>query len=936
MENSLLNLHGWEVCNIKDLKMKITSIAMKDEDIVEIDVQYNKILYKISIMKCDYFPTPKINNYFEVDQFYIEYDGYLIPRLFAKGKILIDSNELSNTDVAKSYKLVGNELINYLKTIFKIDEELKSDLFTVKSITKEYYFLYSFTCLKEFKIVKSEITIELIEGDYILIDYYSNNSTKKDNEIKFNPITAIKKLNQELLIRFAIAKFSNNDSLGILKIVSIEENYYLLINIRQKLYKINKDNISKNYDLNLCKILIVTNYKIIGDINSDINLIELNNNSIAFVSSQDIYFSYKKITLNFYSVIKVNFLDYKLQKNIFNKIKIKDKQFQITKKEMYFVFSCFKINNMDYFPIEIQLISDIPDKNQNYFFILYHGLLNKINAFINFYSEYSCFIEYFFYQINKPLNFVQNVDVSGVIYKVDDFDTFGVENRQRINMLNVLFPSEYYQEGLDISNQKNSFQICKLFSETKNLLFGIFDISEITENIIYLRENDEFDDYYDIAGDILTIVEELGKTLRSIGKIENNKIELIKKKCKAKLDEINISKSDIISLYTFEEEITFSQYKTRLGLLLCTYISDCKTNEQIKGFIDDFASINTKINFKGLSLFQKLRILSFYISKSFRNINIIFFDDLNQNSPYILANNFNKDEINNLDSYSRFFLSYLQFDSFIMYNYSYKENSFSLSLELNFVMKHNLLSNYEDFIFISSEKCDKYAYEVMNEKITVIHEDNLFGTNNCIKYIDDIDESKNKAFQISMEMRHEKNSHSKVNKKNFRYTPYLFCRDCQMQKIKSESNPNKGESGRIIESFLYNDMKKIKELKEVSIYGNLLDYKYYIGPNFDDFKKKMDEIRKENNKQDIEDVIQDNSERNCEAFDSAIDDSEEKAENKNIFEQPKGIEIGQTYFIDDVLYLKLNQKVEGLRMKDKNFPPKYFITQEKLTLNKDK
>ena len=461
MENSLLNLHGWEVCNIKDLKMKITSIAMKDEDIVEIDVQYNKILYKISIMKCDYFPTPKINNYFEVDQFYIEYDGYLIPRLFAKGKILIDSNELSNTDVAKSYKLVGNELINYLKTIFKIDEELKSDLFTVKSVTKE------------FKIVKSEITIELIEGDYILIDYYSNNSTKKDNEIKFNPITAIKKLNQELLIRFAIAKFSNNDSLGILKIVSIEENYYLLINIRQKLYKINKDNISKNYDLNLCKILIVTNYKIIGDINSDINLIELNNNSIAFVSSQDIYFSYKKITLNFYSVIKVNFLDYKLQKNIFNKIKIKDKQFQITKREMYFVFSCFKINNMDYFPIEIQLISDIPDKNQNYFFILYHGLLNKINAFINFYSEYSCFIEYFFYQINKPLNFVQNVDVSGVVYKVDDFDTFGAENRQRINMLNVLFPSEYYQEGLDISNQKNSFQICKLFSGTSQTVFFI-------------------------------------------------------------------------------------------------------------------------------------------------------------------------------------------------------------------------------------------------------------------------------------------------------------------------------------------------------------------------------------------------------------------------------------------------------------------------------
>ena len=140
MENSLLNLHGWEVCSIKDLKMKITSIAMKDDDIVEIDVQYNKILYTISIMKCDYFPTPKINDYFDINQFYIEYDKYLIPRLFVKGKILVDSNEMSNINIVKSYKLVGNELINYLKAIFKIDEKLKSDLFTVKSITKEYYF----------------------------------------------------------------------------------------------------------------------------------------------------------------------------------------------------------------------------------------------------------------------------------------------------------------------------------------------------------------------------------------------------------------------------------------------------------------------------------------------------------------------------------------------------------------------------------------------------------------------------------------------------------------------------------------------------------------------------------------------------------------------------------------------------------------------------
>lgn len=89
-----------------------------------------------------------------------------------------------------------------------------------------------------------------------------------------------------------------------------------------------------------------------------------------------------------------------------------------------------------------------------------------------------------------------------------------------------------------------------------------------------------------------------------------------------------------------------------------------------------------------------------------------------------------------------------------------------------------------------------------------------------------------------MENRHE-GCHNKTQQKNLENTPYLFCRDCKMRKIISEKNPKKGESGRIIESFLYNNELRISKLEKKNIYGSLLDYNYFISSNFDELKKKL-------------------------------------------------------------------------------------------------
>lgn len=306
MKEALLNLENGKISNINNLILKIKGISFHDDDIIEIDVEEeHKIFYTISILKGDYFPTPRINDIFIPNEFSINYDENLELRLFAKGE-LIKGRLFVNYKPKIAYKLIGKGLIDYLKKLFNIKEEFKIDIFKIESITQDYFDLYSFKEYKHKFLKKELISLELIKDDFILID----NFYESELYIHFSKITQIKKLNEELLIRFSLKNLIN-DKIDAIKIISIEDNYYIVLNSEYKLFKISISKELKKYNIKLCQILIINNFKIILEKESDMNIIELRKNSILFISSQNIYFAHKKITLNFYSVIKINCLDYK-------------------------------------------------------------------------------------------------------------------------------------------------------------------------------------------------------------------------------------------------------------------------------------------------------------------------------------------------------------------------------------------------------------------------------------------------------------------------------------------------------------------------------------------------------------------------------------------------------------------------------------------------
>ena len=169
-------------------------------------------------------------------------------------------------------------------------------------------------------------------------------------------------------------------------------------------------------------------------------------------------------------------------------------------------------------------------------------------------------------------------------------------------------------------------------------------------------------------------------------------------------------------------------------------------------------------------------------------------------------------------------------------------------------MKYYLLSNYEGFCFTSTEESDKYAYTNEEHHITVINERNLFGTGiPSMKKFDKIEESKNLALPISFEFRHEKNSHQKRNNENpMDPSCSVFYMDGEYERIKEAKKGNNKksfgskESYRMLESYLIKDSKVFILLKSIHIFGELLNYEYYIEKDFKKFIQKLDEIKKKN------------------------------------------------------------------------------------------
>ena len=227
----------------------------------------------------------------------------------------------------------------------------------------------------------------------------------------------------------------------------------------------------------------------------------------------------------------------------------------------------------------------------------------------------------------------------------------------------------------------------------------------------------DYDAFYDSFGNIYDYMKNEN--------IENNQaIEFYKK-----YEKLNVSLFDKM---TFDQEITKSQLKTKMGILISYYINKNKDKKEFRKLVT-FRNIQNIIK-KIESIKDKfvncqiLRIFSYLLRAKIQDKNeteILVLSEEKEDSAYLLAQNFIIEEIDNINEFSRLFIGYLQMDSIILYNYQISENSYSLSIEPLFIIKHHLKSNYEGF-FLLEETDDKIlGWTEKRENITIINEQYL-------------------------------------------------------------------------------------------------------------------------------------------------------------------------------------------------------------------
>ena len=838
-------------------KQRDVNIIVKLDSIKEINetflISFHKDSFEykgFAIKKGEIFPNPRENNIIEIDKILFKYDDNFKLKLFIHAKIINNPSnyEEKNNIINTNLDFNENSIIPTLKIFFGIEEKLYTNLFIVDSITENEYSIKCMENNKTFILSKDKTLFDLIlnKNDIILINDYKI----EDIKIILSKISIIEKLTEEKLF-FILENFNEiGDKFlwGKLLEINEKEKNYIIMDKNKNILTLQN---LKNNDIKLGQFFLISGYII----DKEKNLVFVNEDSFSYFSSQELYFS-DKVNLNTFSVIQFYFLDYNNNNNIFNLIQIKNKKKEIKSNKMNFIVSQKKIKNFEIYIERIILLKykeEISNKHEFHASIC-QGLINKINTFINYDSPFSYYYEFIYYSYND-FDFLKTIEIkfnnnSKNIMICDDFCS---KNRRKFNVLNIPFQNESNNEECQRIKSK---LICSTFTQNplKPDLFGIFDVKSILLNIPIMKfMNCIYDEYYDIFGNIFDFL-----------KMETHEDNIMIEFINDCINKYNTYKSEIEKLHyfkvsIFDENISLSQLKTKIGIIAAHYINklvnlsmDTETKiNAINVLIEIIKTIQK--NEQSLSYEQILRLFIILTKRKIddeENPILLFISKLNKEySPYYLAYKFNLEEIENINEYCRFFLGYLQMDSYILNNYNigWGDPSYSFNIEPLFILKYHLISNYEDFFLIESHNTDDIALTDIEYRITIINKKNLFKRSNekNISHITDKNALKNHAFGISMVFRHEKNAHQKKNLKNGdKMSPFYYCNNGKIKEVKylEIGNILTGENGILIESLITEDRERIISLTKDFIYGELLDYRLLIAKDISEFTNKIQKI----------------------------------------------------------------------------------------------
>ena len=463
-----------------------------------------------------------------------------------------------------------------------------------------------------------------------------------------------------------------------------------------------------------------------------------------------------------FSIIKFIVLD-ELDNIILNKTpKVElnnsiEKIYNINSKIQY--FTVLKDDKSSYFSQSFKLIIN---KNSKCFYtFLYKEQINIIHCCLQDENISENKLYELLFLSKEKSNLPAKVKVSG--YEIAEYDSFKCTNRIRFNIMNVKKDKTLYKYNSDIS----SFEIIFLINEEKKKIkYGTFDINSFKEIVledyilnieILVFVNNFWDDYN----------KEKKEDEKYNKKYYQEKYKNIYESNKNFNMELRDKKNLRISLYkkeSLDNNHNFICFRNYCFFLYFEYLLK-----------KDIFSININRYFKLLndldsnrySHYNKIRIISGFFTICLEHNTFPTLKDitkLNNDNPYTLAIQLQRNIISNMRENSNIFYPILQINSKILkilpdnlwdylvqkinsiFNIKKSENyAYTISLEDINEMKSHLLSLEEDFFFIINEANELEFFGMYSEysKLTTINQYLLY---NNINEINDIDEKKKLCF----------------------------------------------------------------------------------------------------------------------------------------------------------------------------------------------
>ena len=798
-------------------KFLVGHVELKDDlDLIKLNLLSDSIEYQGIVMKKGLtYPIPKKGDTICAKTIYLKYNELFQFQVYIEGNVCDEKQEIKIEKVASVLSFEQNEIFNTLSNIsnIKIDDD-KSTIFIVEN---RFGNCAEVKSLSDSKIYSLEFEFDLYDKFKVKSFLWMNFHKFQNNKVIANKLTTFEFLNDEQMAQILNIIFFEN--LSIFKVIDINKEYIVVMNINYKVLNLNKKNDKlKVLNIELCELLIISNYR---QENDEIKLFEE-----SFIYKLNQKFHYLDIDINSKAILKLYILDYNIKGNKYDAIFIPQDNAKtiISNKEEYLIVNNAYPKIYEYFPCQIILLNTKNEKIKPVIFTIYayNGLLNKINAFLNANCSKPYFYEFLYYNITQPLvEKEKKITVNNSEYNITIYDNFSSENRKRICILNIPYQNMKIQENLLFSN---SIQVNELILNNDHEILCINDISSVVIKKPHLTSF--FNQYYPYFGDIYDQIRICNaNNLENIQKILNTKI--------SKFNEIEFE-YDINEINNFDDRLTQSQFKTWFGLIVCYYMGFFVT-KQAK-VLGNIVYLFTLIWKENLSYYDFIRIFSFLSKEIIINNNkateLIMVNKLDKFSPYLIAYQFNKELINDLHEYHPYFQAYLQFDSFEAYNYIHSQKSYTFSLEMIFMIKHQLLSAYEDFFFVKNKSSEEYAYVDCSTKITVVNEASIYEDNQKdIHKIDNMTEARNCAVPMVINFSHEKSGHFKFMIKNEETSsPVIYFKGLRiLLEIFVSNDKYSGETGKIIENFICEDTKIIDELSTHFIYGELLQKLYFSG-----------------------------------------------------------------------------------------------------------